>query len=232
MPEPRLDPFDKPGGRLRRTRCMLSPMRDIARGIAPVLLLVSSLAGASGVAAAPLCDSAGSHQFDFWIGDWSIRQQIRTSDGGWVELPAHTSVRRALGGCALVEHWRGSVEFFWAGMDKPAPMRGMSVRSFDPKSGKWTIWWMDSMAPSFGKGFSGRFENGKGLFYSEETASDGSQRLARITFSDIQKDSVHWDLASSHDDGSTWKVIWVMDMHRAAPRAPRPAPHAGRVGGG
>jgi len=193
---------------------MLSLMRSTARWILVVPLLLSGLATASPLAAAPLCDSPGSHQFDFWIGDWSIRQQIRTADGGWLELPAHTSVRPALGGCALLEHWRGSVEFFWAGMDKPAPMRGMSVRSFDAKSGRWTIWWMDSMDPNFSKGFSGHFENGKGLFYSEQAAVDGSKRLARITFSDIQKDSVHWDLASSHDGGSTWKVIWVMDMHR------------------
>jgi uncharacterized protein YciI len=196
-----------------------------------IMLLASGAAVAQtgqGDESGPRCDGPGWRQFDFWLGDWSIQQRIRTADGGWVELPAQTRVRRALGGCALLERWRGKVQFFWGGMTHPAAMRGMSVRSYDPKSGDWTIWWMDTMNPGFGSGFTGRFQDDKGEFFSEHATPDGGKRLARITFSDIQPDSVHWDLATSHDDGATWNVIWAMEMRREKATGAENAPQGVR----
>jgi len=160
-----------------------------------------------------MSDSSAEHAFDFWVGDWLIRQRILQQDGTWLELTAKTSVSPALDGRALVEHWQGEVEFFWEGMESVEPMKGLSVRSYDSETGQWSIHWMDSRTPSFGTPYAGDFVAGRGEFFREWETPQG-KRKGRITFSDITADSVHWDLAVSSDDGHTWATIWVMDMKR------------------
>jgi len=158
-------------------------------------------------------DSPESHEFDFWIGDWIIRQKILRQDGTWLELDAKTSVSPALDGFALVEHWEGEVQFFWEGMQSVEPMKGLSVRSYDVQSGKWIIHWMDTRTPHFGASYTGNFSKGKGEFFREWETPQG-KRMGRITFSDITPDSVYWELAISGDEGQTWSTIWMMDMSR------------------
>ncbi|HXI21555.1 MAG TPA: hypothetical protein VNH46_10740, partial [Gemmatimonadales bacterium] len=149
------------------------------------------------------------------IGDWDIRQRILSRDGTWLELPARTSVTPALDGCALVEHWQGEVQFFWEGMQRPEPMRGLSVRAWDPTERRWKIYWMDTRSPRFGSPYSGVFDGGRGEFFREWDAPSG-HRLGHITFRPVAPDSVLWELAVSADRGQSWQTIWTMAMHRRA----------------
>jgi hypothetical protein len=160
------------------------------------------------------CGSPEARQFDFWLGKWQIHQKILNQDGSWLELPARTSVASALDGCALVEHWRGKVKFFWEGMKDVESMEGLSVRAYDAQSGKWRLHWMSSRTPRFGNAFEGNFHAGRGEFFSTRQEPRGKQ-LSRITFSNITKNSVHWDLAISNNDGKTWTTLWIMEMRRA-----------------
>ena len=72
---------------------------------------------------------------------------------------------------------------------------------------------MSSRTPRFGKPFEGKFECGRGEFFNTRQGPKGEQ-LSRITFSDISKRSVHWDLAISNDEGKTWTPVWIMEMRR------------------
>lgn len=159
------------------------------------------------------CNSPEARVFDFWIGDWNIQQKILSQDGTWLDLQAKTSVATDLDGCAILEHWEGSVQFFWEGMQAPESIKGLSVRSYDERSGRWYIHWMDSRMPSFGAPYIGRFDDDKGVFFREWETPQG-KRIGRITFSDITPTSVHWDLAVSSDNGESWTVLWIMEMQR------------------
>ena len=187
----------------------------------PLLLLAGIAPAALAPQSPSTCESPDGRAFDFWIGDWTIEQRIARQDGTWVTLPAKTSVTPALGGCALIERWQGEVQFFWEGMTAPEPMQALSVRAFDPQSGKWHIHWMDTRSPRFGPPFSGGFEKGRGEFVSERQTPRGRQ-LSRITFSNVRRDAVHWELAISSDDGRTWSTIWIMEMRRAGRPPVRP----------
>lgn len=160
------------------------------------------------------CISPEARAFDFWIGEWNIQQKILEQDGTWLEFDAKTSVSPALDGCAILEHWEGTVQFFWEGMQSAEQMKGLSVRAYDPGTGKWYIHWMDSRTPRFGIPFIGSFENGKGEFFRAWETTQG-KRIGRITFSDITSASVHWDLAVSSDEGQNWSTIWIMEMNRS-----------------
>lgn len=161
------------------------------------------------------CPGAHAHAFDFWIGDWDIRQQILRQDGAWLALPARTSVTPTLEGCALIEHWQGQVQFFWEGMEAPELMTGLSVRAYDPRTAKWYIHWMDTRSPRFGDPYVGDFADGEGEFFREWETPDG-KRIGRISFSEIAANSVNWALAISSDGGKSWQTIWTMQMQRQA----------------
>ena len=174
------------------------------------VLLVRTATGQTTDPTPGACDSEEARAFDFWVGDWSIRQTMRQADGSWIDLPAETSVERALDGCALVERWSGEVQYFWDNMDAPVPLRGFSVRAYHPESGLWRIHWMDTREPFFGAPYEGGFEAGRGTFYREN--ADGL-RGARITFEPVAPDTVDWELAVSND-GENWMPIWRMAMSR------------------
>jgi hypothetical protein len=162
----------------------------------------------------PACTSPEARQFDFWLGDWAIEQRILRQDGSYAEFPARTSVRSAAAGCALVEEWRGTVEFFWAGMEAPAELHGLSVRAWNPGAREWVIHWLDDMNPALGEPFVGVFEAGRGTFTQTTTGPDGVDRTSRITFENPAVGVVEWSLASSRDGGESWTTLWSMHMTR------------------
>jgi len=178
-----------------------------------VLLLLPGLAGAQGSDEAA-CAAPEARQFDFWLGDWTIDQRILRPDGSYLELPARTSVRSAVTGCALVEEWRGDVQFFWAGMEAPAELHGLSVRAWDPETRTWVIHWLDDMDPVLGEPFIGGFEDGRGVFTQTTTGPDGVERTFRITFENPADGVVDWQLAFSRDGGASWTTLWSMRMTR------------------
>jgi hypothetical protein len=159
----------------------------------------------------PGCATAEARQFDFWLGDWQIDQQIRRADGSWLHLPARTSVSSVLGGCALLEHWEGDVKFYWEQMDAVEHMEGLSVRSYDPGEGEWCIHWMDSRHPRFGPPFCGRFTGGGGDFVQERQTPSGTRRT-RIRFSKAGHGGVRWELAIGSSADSSWTPLWIMEM--------------------
>ncbi len=167
----------------------------------------------SGAQPFPDEDSSASHAFDFWIGQWNIDEKILQQDGTWLNLSARTSVAPILNGEALIEHWEGEVQFFWEGMKEPEMIKGLSIRSYDPQSGTWKIYWMDSRNPEFGIPYTGTFKNDSGIFYRHWETPTG-ERKGRIIFSDISRKSVKWELAVSSDNGVNWQTLWIMEMHR------------------
>jgi hypothetical protein len=155
---------------------------------------------------------ATHRQFDFWIGEWEIEQEFPQPDGTVIRLPARATVTRELDGCALLERWRGRVQFFWEGMTMPDSLLGLSMRAFDDVDGVWRIHWMDTRGPRrwTDGGFSGGFANGVGTFLSAP-GSDGVRR--RIRFYDIDAAALSWDLAVTTPAGD-WLVLWRMRFRR------------------
>jgi hypothetical protein len=178
----------------------------------PIVVILAAISAAYGQDAGA-CSENESRQFDFWIGEWSIKQRILKADGTWFEAEARTSVAPALDGCVLVENWNGDVLFFWEGMKKAETIKGFSVRSYDRHSQKWVINWMDTRNPRF-NAFEGNFKDGKGEFFRTISADDGTETIARIVFSEIARSSVHWELAISSDEGKKWRTLWIMEMTR------------------
>ncbi|HEY0232723.1 MAG TPA: hypothetical protein VGC55_15855, partial [Dokdonella sp.] len=111
----------------------------------------------------------------------------------------------------------------WGNVDENAidlpgdAYRGVGLRSYDPKSGLWSIWWLDGRHPSgdLDPPVRGRFERGVGTFYADDTLN-GKPIRVRYQWSKITPTSAHWEQAYSPDAGKTWETNWLMDFQRSA----------------
>ncbi|MFK2874558.1 DUF1579 domain-containing protein [Dyella lipolytica] len=152
------------------------------------------------------------HDFDFLVGNWRVHhRKLKERLAGshdWVEFDGTCSMRQLMNGWANVDDNVMSVP--------GSAYRGVGLRSYDPKTGLWAIWWLDGRDP-FGNldpPVKGHFVNGVGNFYSDDTLNGKPVRV-RYTWSHITSTSARWEQAYSPDGGKTWETNWVMDFVRA-----------------
>jgi hypothetical protein len=93
----------------------------------------------------------------------------------------------------------------------------VGLRSYDPKTGQWAIWWLDGRTPSgpLDPPVQGHFAHGVGKFYSEDR-STGKPIRTRYTWSHITPTSARWEQAYSRDAGTTWETNWIMEFRRVS----------------
>lgn len=93
--------------------------------------------------------------------------------------------------------------------------RGTALRSYDPRTGQWAIWWLDERYPlgPVEPPVIGRFENGTGAFHSDDVV-DGRKIRTRYIWGHITPTSARWEQATSLDSGNTWETNWIMEFQR------------------
>ena len=158
-------------------------------------------------------DSAvtGLHDFDFLAGRWKVHhrklKKRLANSHEWLEFEGTLYSQPLMGGYANVDD-----DVF----DVPgAAYRGVAPRSFDPKTGLWSIWWMDSRYPTapMDPPVKGSFHDGVGTFYADDTENGRPIRI-RFIWSKITPTTCHWEQAYSPDAGKTWETNWVQDLVR------------------
>jgi hypothetical protein len=157
---------------------------------------------------------AGLHAFDLRVGEWTchnrkLKERLAGSHE-WVEFDGTQSFRLLMDGYANVDENVFTIP-------GAGPYKGVTLRAYDAKTGEWAIWWLDGRNP-FGDldpPVKGRFQNGVGIFYADDTLR-GKPIRVRFTWSNITQNTAHWEQAFSPDGGKTWEVNWVTDFKRAA----------------
>lgn len=154
--------------------------------------------------------------FDFAVGDWRVRhRRLKERLAGcseWIEFDGWMSTRKVLGGYGNVED--NLLQF------PGGAYRAVALRSFDPASGTWSIWWLDGRAPDrIDVPVVGRFENGVGTFYANDTfypndSSDGVPIVIRFIWSTWNPEQPGWEQAFSTDGGASWETNWTMEFFR------------------
>ena len=156
---------------------------------AATLLLVSGCAGRAEVQAGPPgagCTDPVYRQLVFKIGEFKV-----TGIGG--EPAGESKVESVLGGCLLVEHWRGAISGY-----------GRAHMFFDKSDQLWRLVYVtDDGATMY---LSGRFQ-GDTLILTGENDMDSMVGLHRMSFSPLPDGAnrQHWELST--DKGATWKVV-------------------------
>jgi hypothetical protein len=153
----------------------------------------------------------GLHDFDFLVGHWKAHhrklKQRLANNHEWIEFEGTLLNQPLMGRYSNVDDTVLSVP--------GALYRGVALRSFDPKTQQWSIWWLDSRTPSepLDPPMIGDFHNGVGTFYGNDTVK-GKRVRARFLWSNITPTSAHWEQADSPDEGKTWETNWVQDIER------------------
>lgn len=150
--------------------------------------------------------------FDFIIGTWRVmhrRLKSRlTQCTEWIEFEGLSSTNKVLGGFGNLED---NKLFFPEG-----EVRAVALRSFDPLSKTWSIWWLDGRSPkNLDKPVVGGFANGRGTFYTDDQLN-GSPIKVRFIWVSRDQNNARWEQAFSADAGATWETNWTMDFIRAS----------------
>jgi hypothetical protein len=154
---------------------------------------------------------SSEHDFDFFIGSWRMRhKRLRERLAGcteWDEFDGACVTRKILGGFGNIDDNT---------LDLPGrAYRALTLRSFDPETKHWAIWWLDSRHPhALDTPMHGSFEGGVGLFYADDTF-DGRPIRVRFIWTPNDGDGPRWEQAFSTDNGASWETNWIMRFTRS-----------------
>ena len=165
---------------------------------------------ASGVPPATIEPGPAVHDFDFLPGTYRVhhRRLVARLAGSdeWQEFDGMSTAWPILGGAGNVDD--NVLEL------PDGTYRAISIRTFDPSTDQWRIWWLDGRAPArLDPPVTGSFENGIGTFIGDDTFN-GRPILVRYLWSNITDRTWRWEQSFSPDGGTTWEANWIMDGTR------------------
>jgi hypothetical protein len=138
-----------------------------------------------------------SRQFDFWIGDWDVTDNLHANGA------AGTShVELILGDCVVFENWSGR-----------QGGHGKSFNAWDASTKRWQQNWMDDSG-TVTNYVDGRFEDDHLRFTAEKHAGAPEGRVDRLTFFRLGPDRVRQVFDHSTDGGATWVADIDLDYAR------------------
>ena len=154
--------------------------------------------------------STAPTDFDFVLGDWHVRHR-RLKDRlvgstEWIAFPGRMSTHAVLGGYGNIED--NLVQL------PDGPYRAIAIRSFNPDTLYWSIWWLDGRMPGqLDVPVVGQFTHGIGTFYADDTLH-GTPIKVRFLWFTTTPDQPRWEQAFSADNGVTWETNWTMEFSR------------------
>ncbi|HEV7704755.1 MAG TPA: DinB family protein [Gemmatimonadaceae bacterium] len=144
----------------------------------------------------------GQRDFDFEIGTWAIRMKRLahplSGSSEWLSPDGYSHIVRKV--------WNGQASLAELENDRPsAHFDGLMLRTYNPQSHEWNIYWGSSRTGALDSPLVGHFTNGRGEFFQHDTYQ-GKPILVRVVYSDITPTSFHTEQAYSADDGKTWET--------------------------
>jgi len=138
----------------------------------------------------PSCAAPEYRQFDFWQGDWDVRDPSG-------KIVGRNRIVAIQGGCALQENWNGT-----------SGHSGTSLNVYDNDRKRWHQTWVDSSGGLLQ--LDGGIADGAMVLRGETIAADAASKTAlqRITWTPQRDGRVRQFWESSRDGGKTWDVVF------------------------
>lgn len=179
----------------------MAPRTRIARML--VLVTAVLVLGLAPAVASAQAASDGARDFDWEIGAWDTLVRVRapfSTAEDWVEFRGSSIVHAFADGRANlvdldVTHAQRRIE-------------GVSLRLYNPATGQWNINFASMRDGTLTAPLYGRFENGRGVFYGQDT-HDGRAVLVRFVISDVTANAARFVQSYSADGGQTWIDNWI-----------------------
>ncbi|MEQ1929431.1 MAG: hypothetical protein ABL957_02710 [Parvularculaceae bacterium] len=143
--------------------------------------------------------------FNFLAGEWRIRHLRLRGANEWDAFEGEATCWTILGGVGSVEELRIPARDF----------SGMGLRLLDMEKKVWSDHWVNAKGGViYTPGQTGSFENGAGIFFSEDV-DNGVPIIAAGVWDKITPTSCRWRQAVTRNSGKTWEQSWIMDWKRA-----------------
>lgn len=141
----------------------------------------------SDLAVNPCKASVEFRQFDFWIGEWEVKNPQGVPSGT-------SSVQLILGECTIFENWSSA-----------GGSNGKSFNIYDRNDKKWHQTWVSDKGTF--THYIGGLEEGN-IVLVANTIVGGNRTLAKMTFSKRANGDVRQFGENSTDDGKTWTTAF------------------------
>lgn len=152
----------------------------------------------------PCMYAAESRQFDFWLGEWDVFNPQGTKVGA-------SAIQRVANGCGVLENWSGALGG-----------AGKSINFYDPRAGKWFQYWIG--ADGQPQRYAGVYRDGALRYEGEPSTQNGKTVITRLTFFNLDANTVRQFSEQSDDGGKTWAVNYDFKyVRRAATGGDAPA---------
>jgi hypothetical protein len=191
------------------------------------MALTGLVASDSSRSAQPETARDGLHDFDFLYGKWKMPNHRLTKrlacSHEWVDFITCDEAGPLPGGLGDIDYLKAS---YWK------DFVGMTVRTYDPKTGLWRIYWVDKR---FSEGVIqspgvGKFEGNVGIFEGPDTFNgipiivrftwtvnpnlQASDRWEKALNPDNSRVVAKWHEDFSSDGGKTWATNWYNEFIR------------------
>jgi hypothetical protein len=152
-------------------------------------LLPRALAQTPPAPAAKPCATAEYRQFDFWLGDWNVKNAAGKDVGTNHLVSLH-------GGCAMQESWAS-----------PSGVTGSSLSGWDSSRKQWHQTWMDNGGNVLQ--LDGALADGKMVLAGDTNdPRTGSTTRNRVTWIPLADGRVRQWWEQSADGGKTWTTAF------------------------
>jgi hypothetical protein len=184
-----------------------------SRATLPALMCAVLLATLvpQGSSAQPAKTVDHQHDFDFEFGNWQadlkVLQHPFTGSHTYVDFRGTSVVKRI---------WNGRANYGELEVGNATThIEGLTLRLYDPRVHEWHIYFSNSANGGLGlPPMVGHFTKGRGEFYDTETI-DGKTTRVRFVFSDITRNTFHFEQSFSIDGGKTWERDWISTFTRS-----------------
>lgn len=136
----------------------------------------------------PCMYSAEARQFDFWVGEWDVFNPQGQKTGTSV-------IQQISAGCGVLENWRDAFG-----------NEGKSINFYDTNTAKWYQYWIGASGGPLR--YSGIYKEGAMRYEGEPATSNGATTLSRLTFFNLDANTVRQFSERSTDGGKMWTTIY------------------------
>ena len=154
--------------------------------------------------------TSSNKDFDFLVGNWVMKNKhlnARLANSKeYTEFESTVENHAGLQGM-------GNFDVVRRKLDNGTVYEGRTVRTFDPQTKLWRLYWMDSNGGPLDPPQIGSFENGIGLFFAKDYQVG---RPVIIVYKWDKRDPEHprWSQAFSDDNGKTWEWNYTNTSYR------------------
>jgi hypothetical protein len=151
--------------------------------------------------------TSANDDFNFLAGKWKMyhrrlnKRLVNCHD--WTEFVSWDENESILAGKGNIDTYRTTE---MPGMEGQA-FEGFTLRTFDPKTRLWRLYWVASNVGVLDPPMVGSFENNIGHFFCKDTYN-GKPVLVVFRWDARNKERPIWSQAFSPDKGKTWEWNW------------------------